>query len=77
MLLLIFVIKIFIKKQSIKDYIDTLKLKNILPEIKASYKSLSLIEKIFTLILSAFSIYFLCISGIFNFNLPTYADDSF
>lgn len=77
MLLLVFVTKVFVKKQPIKDYIDTLRLKNILPKIKDLYKSLSLTEKIFTLILSGFSIYFLCISGIFNFNLPTYADDSF
>ena len=76
-LLIAFVIKIFVKKQSIKDYIDTLKLKNIFPEIKTSFKSLSLAEKVFTIILSVFSVYFICISGIFNFNLPTYADDSF
>jgi hypothetical protein len=76
-LLLALVIKIFVKKQTIKDYIDTLKLKSIFPEIKTSFKSLSLTEKIFTLILSAFFLYFVCISGIFNFNLPTYADDSF
>ena len=76
-LLITFVIKIFVKKQSIKDYIDTLKLKNIFPELKISFKSLSLAEKVFTIILSVFSVYFICISGIFNFNLPTYADDSF
>ena len=76
-LLIAFVIKILVKKQSIQDYINILKLKNIFPEIKTSFKSLSLTEKIFTLILSAFFLYFVCISGIFNFNLPTYADDSF
>ncbi len=76
-LIIIFLLKIFLKKQNIKDYINTLKLKNIFPELKASYENLSLTEKVFTLILSAFSIYFICMSGIFNFNLPTYADDSF
>jgi hypothetical protein len=75
--LLAFIIKIFVKKQSIKNYIDTLRLKNIFPEIKTSFKSLSLTEKLFIIILSVFSLYFVCISGIFNFNLPTYADDSF
>lgn len=76
-LLIAFVLKIFIKKQWIKDYINTLKLKNIIPDIKSSFLNLSLTEKIFTLIISVFSIYFVCISGIFNFSLPTYADDSF
>jgi hypothetical protein len=76
-LLIAFVIKTLVKKQSIKDYIYTLKLKNIFPEIKSSFQNLSLTEKVFTIIFSGFSVYFLCISGIFNFNLPTYADDSF
>lgn len=76
-LIVVFSLKVLLKKQSFKDYINTLKLKNISSKIKSSFKILSLTEKIFTIVLSIFSLYFLCISGIFNFNLPTYADDSF
>ena len=76
-LLIIFILKLYIKKQPIKEYIITLKLKNIYPEIKNSFINLPLVEKIFTIVLSLFSVYFICISGIFNFNLPTYAVDSF
>lgn len=72
-----FLLKLFVKKQSVMEYIKTLKLKNSIWEIKASYIRLSLTEKIFTIILSIFSLYFISITWIFNFNLPTYAIDSF
>lgn len=76
-LLIAFATKVYVKKQSINEYFKTLTLKSIVPEIKTSFLKLSLTEKIFAVILSVFSIYFICISGVFNFNLPTYADDSF
>ena len=69
--------KILIKKLQIKEYFETLKLKNIFPEIKNSFSILSKVEKIFTIIIILFAVYFVCVSWIFNFNLPTYADDSF
>lgn len=76
-LILTLIWKICFKKQSIKDYIQTLKIENIIPKIKESFTNLSLTEKVFTTILSIFSLYFIIITWIFNFNLPTYADDSF
>lgn len=77
LLLIIFAWKVYIKKQSIKEYINTLKIKNIIPSIKKSFLSLNVVEKIFTIIISLYSLYFVCISWIFNFNLPTYWVDSF
>ena len=76
-LLIAFVVKVLLKKQRFKEYIETLKIKNIILEVKSSFVKLSNVEKVFTIILSVFSIYFICISWIFSFNLPTYADDSF
>jgi hypothetical protein len=70
-------LKICCKKQSIKDYIGALRLKNVIPGLKSSFLKSSMTEKIFTLIMFIFSIYFVCITGVFNFKLPTYADDSF
>lgn len=77
LLLVAFTVKICVKKQSIKEYIKTLKLKNTIPEIKSSFSNLSTTEKIFTLILLVFSFYFVCITWVYNFNLPTYGWDSF
>lgn len=77
LLLFILILKIYFKKQSIKSYIKTLKIKNIFPEIKTSFVGLSIIEKIFTIIMLIYSFHFICISGIYCFNLPTYGVDSF
>lgn len=76
-LLFIFIWKIFIKKQKIDYYIETLKIESIFGQIKDSFCKLSITERIFTIIISIYSIYFICISWIFNFNLPTYWVDSF
>lgn len=76
LLIFIFIWKLYVKKQSIKKYISTLKLENNIPEIKASFLDLSRTEKIFTIIILLFSVYYICISWIYNFNLPTYAFDS-
>lgn len=77
LLLAIFVWKVYIKKESIGEYVNTLKIKSIILSIKKSFLSLTLVEKIFTIIISIYSIYFVSISWIFNFNLPTYWLDSF
>lgn len=72
-----FLLKLFVKKQSIRQYFKTLSLKNPIWDVKSSYKKLSLTEKIFTILVSIFSLYFIGISWVFNFNLPTYWLDSF
>lgn len=76
-LILVFIIKLFYKKDSIKEYSETLKIKNIYSEIKTSFFWLSKIEKIFTIIISLFSLGFIIITFIQKTNFPTYADDSF
>ena len=75
-LLAIFVWKICIKKQKMGYYIKTLKIKNTFPLMKKSFLSLSIFEKFLVILISIYSIYFVCISWIFNFNLPTYAPDA-
>lgn len=77
LLLILFVWKVYKKWDSIKEYISTLKIKNITLQIKKSFWELSLTEKVFTIIISIYSIHFVCISWLFNFNLPTYWVDSF
>ena len=77
LLLLIFFLKVCIKKQKIKYYIQTLKVENIISPIKKSFLSLSITEKAFTVVILVYTIYFVFISGMFDFNLPTYAVDSF
>ena len=76
-LIILFILKILIKNEDIKKYISTLKLRNTIPEIKSSFYRLSLMEKIFTIILAWFSVYYICITWIYNFNLPTYGWDSY
>lgn len=73
----IFILKVYKKEESFKDYIWTLKIKNGISLIWQSFLNLSVIEKVFTSIISVYSIYFVCISWLFNFNLPTYWSDSF
>ena len=77
LLVVIFLWKIYIKKQWINVYIQTLKINNIIPQIKKSFLNLSITEKVFTIIISVYSVYFISISWMFNFNLPTYWVDSF
>ena len=76
-LLVVFISKVFTKKQNLKEYLLTLKIKNVIPEIKKTFLKLSLTEKFFTIILGIFSVYYICITWIYNFNLPTYGWDSF
>ena len=77
LLLIIFILKICLKKECIEKYVLTLKLKNIISEIKSSFSKLSLTEKIFTVIISLYSTWFVFISWLYCFNLPTYTYDSF
>lgn len=77
LLLIIFAAKLLYKKLSLKDYIKTLKIKNIYSDIKHSFNDLSKIEKIFTVIISILSFGFILTTFIHTTNFPTYADDSF
>ncbi len=77
LLIIWFIIKIFYQKLSIQKYIRTLKIKNIYPDIKYSFWSLSKIEKKFTIIISIFVGLFMINTFIFNISFPTYWDDSF
>ncbi len=77
LLFAIFVGKILYKKLSFKDYFTTLKIKNIIPDIKRSFDHVSKIEKIFTLIIALLVLVFLTITFIRSTHFPTYADDSF
>ncbi len=77
LLLAIFILKILIRKIAIKDYLMTLKIKNIFPEMRHSFFQLSKIEKVFTLICWIFGIVFLVTTFIHTTSFPTYADDSF
>lgn len=76
-LLALFIWKILIKKQSLKEYIQTLKIKNLIPELKKSFLDLPIVEKVFTIILLIFSLHFVFISGFSNFNFPSYGIDTF
>lgn len=76
-LILAFILKLFITKTSIKDYITTLIIKNIYHDIKNSYKLLSKTEKIFTVIVTLLTLGFIVITFIPTTHFPTYADDSF
>lgn len=73
----IFVGKILYRKSSFKQYIATLRIKNIISQIKESFLHLTKIEKIFTFILWIFWISFLIVTFAHSTNFPTYADDSF
>jgi len=77
LLIIWFAVKIFYKKSSIKEYIKTLKIKNIYSDIKHSFNSLSKIEKIFTIIIWVFGLGFVVTTFIHNTQFPTYWDDSF
>jgi len=76
-LILAFIIKLLITKTSIKDYLKTLIIKSIYPDIKLSFNSLLKTEKIFTIIISIFSLGFIVTTFIPTTHFPTYADDSF
>lgn len=76
-LILIFIGKLLIQKEEIKEYSKTLIIKNNTSEIKQSFKSLSKIEKIFTIVIAIFALWFVSVNFIKNVNFPTYGDDSF
>lgn len=76
-LFFIFVAKFWYQKVWWRAYISTLKIKNILPDIKQSFRQLSQIEKIFTWIILLFGLWFLLTSFVQTTHFPTYADDSF
>ncbi len=78
LLLAVFLWKIFLKKETIKDYLPLLKPEVITrKEIKASFFSLSKFQKVFTLCWGVFSFLFLATTFVFRISLPTYGDDSF
>jgi len=76
-LLVIFIGKIFYKKVSFKEYILTLPVQNIFPQIKKSFFGLTQLEKIFTLIFWILGVSFFIVTFVHTTNFPTYADDSF
>ncbi len=77
LLLTFFVGKIFFKKLSFKEYLATLKIKNIFSDIKHSYFQLSKVEKIFTWIITILGLWFIIVTFVRTTHFPTYADDSF
>ncbi|EKD24785.1 MAG: hypothetical protein ACD_80C00152G0004 [uncultured bacterium (gcode 4)] len=77
LLIVIFVGILLYKKSSFKEYIPTLKIKNIFPQIKESFLGLSKIEKIFTWVGWISWIFLLIITFLHVTHFPTYADDSF
>lgn len=70
-------IKLSVTKQSITNYLHTLRMSLVREEIKTSYTSLSRIEKILTRLAGWLSLGFVVTSFVFTSNFPTYADDSF
>jgi len=77
LLLFIFLWKLLFKKQKIWSYLQTLKIKNMISFIKKSFLGLTVTEKIFAVIISIYSLYFVFISWIASFSLPTYWIDAF
>ncbi len=77
LLLVAFIAKLSVKKLSFKEYLLTLKVKNIITDIKHSFSQITKIEKIFTVIISVLGLGFLLVTLIHTSNFPTYADDSF
>ena len=77
LLVFIFVAKIFFQKSDVKTYFVTLKIKNLFPQIKKSFFSLSLVEKIFTIFSWLLGVYFLILTFIHTTHFPSYAFDSF
>lgn len=73
----VFVAKIIVKKLPLHSYIQTLKIKNIFPDILHSFRQLSKIESIFTWIIVVFGLWFVVTSFLQTTHFPTYADDSF
>lgn len=76
-LLLVFVAKLWYQKTSWKTYISSLKIKNIFPDMRHSFRQLSQIEKIFTWSIAIFGLWFVVTSFVQTTHFPTYADDSF
>ena len=77
LLLIVYFLKLYHKKQNIYYYIQTLKIENEILQIKKSFIALSITEGIFTIIILLYSLWFICISWLYCFNLPTWGYDSF
>lgn len=73
----LFIGKILYKRLSFKQYFSTLRIKNIFSDIQHSFRQLSKVERIFTMIVSIFWLSFLIVTFIQTTYFPTYADDSF
>ena len=78
LLLAIFVAKILVKKQSIKQYFSLLSFDFVsFSALKKSYFELSRVQKIFTITWIIFSLGFVVTIFTYRASFPTYADDSF
>jgi len=71
-----FILKIYLRKNKLLNYVDTLKIK-FNSDLLKSYKKLSLIQKVWFYIMSLFVSVFIVITFIFSINFPSYADDTF
>lgn len=74
-LLLIFLIKIYLRKEKINQYLINLKIEKI--QSINQYFELSLVQRIIYIFGSFFVVIFLFISFLYNINFPSYSDDSF
>ncbi len=72
-----FLLKLYITKQSLGEYLLTLKIEIPVSEMRKSFSNLTRIEKILTWIAGVFAIVFMINSFVFTSHMPTYADDSF
>lgn len=70
-------IKIFLKKDSLKNYLATLRIERSWTAIKDAYVASSRTEQVLTWLAGGLSLVFLATSFVFTTHLPTYADDSF
>lgn len=77
LLVIIFITKIILKKISLKDYINTLKISSNRQELNDSYNGLPRIEKKFFILSAIFASIFLITTFVYRISFPTYWDDSF
>ena len=73
----LFLLKVFIKKEKIKDYLCWLKIKLKLSFLKELFKSLNNIEKTFFIVWVLYLLLFISLSFAHNLSFPNYFDDSF
>lgn len=74
-LLLALISTIIIKKEKVKKYLNTLKLRKI--DFLSKYFELNLWHRVFFIFSSFFIWLYVFIASVFNFNFPTYSDDNF